>query len=291
MTKDRNTWTVLAILRTTTEYFKNQHIENPRLNAEKLLSFILNLERIQLYLQYERILTPIEIKKYRFLVQQRAKHTPLQYLIGMAEFMGLPFKVSPDVLIPRPETETLVERTLLLKEKFSQNEVCIWDIGTGSGNIAVSLAHYWQRSNIIATDISAPSLILAKENAQKNGTLNNISFMQHDILRDAPPINKKIDIIVSNPPYVSNTEFVKLDDEIREFEPKIALTDFEDGLVFYHKILSLIRKGVHCKFILLELSGTMTTEIRKIASQNNYDKVVIYNDLNNIPRVIEITVD
>ena len=237
MTVNRNNWTILAILRTTTEYFKNKHIKNPRLNAEKLLSFILNLERIQLYLQYERILTPIEIKKYRLLVQQRAKHTPLQYLIGMTEFMGIPFKVSPDVLIPRPETEILVEKTLLLKDEFLQNDVCIWDIGTGSGNIAVSLAHFWQTSKIIATDISPLSLTIAKENAKKNGTLNNIRFMQHDILKDGPLKNKKIDIIVSNPPYVSNTEFAKLDAEIREFEPKIALTDFEDGLVFYHKIL------------------------------------------------------
>lgn len=291
MTVNRNSWTILAILKTTTEYFKNQHIKNPRLNAEKLLSFILNLERIQLYLQYERILTPIEIKKYRLLVQQRAKHTPLQYLIGMTEFMGMPFKVSPDVLIPRPETEILVEKTLLLKDEFFQNDVCIWDIGTGSGNIAVSLAHFWQTSKIIATDISPLSLSIAVENAQKNGTLDNIRFMQHDILKDGPLKNKKIDIIVSNPPYVSSTEFAKLDEEIREFEPKIALTDFEDGLVFYHKILSLIRKVVNCKFILLELSGTMTTEIREIASKNNYKKLVIHNDLNNIPRVLEIRVD
>jgi release factor glutamine methyltransferase len=291
MNRNLNNWTVLAILRKTTEYFKNHQIENPRLNAEKLLSFILNLERIQLYLQYDRILTPIEIKKYRSLVQQRARHTPLQYLIGIAEFMGISFKVSPNVLIPRPETEILVEKTLLLKDKFFQKDVCIWDIGTGSGNIAVSLAHYWQTSKIIATDVSLQSLAIAKENAQKNGTLNNIRFMQHDILRDDPLKNKKIDIIVSNPPYVSNTEFAKLDAEIREFEPQIALTDFEDGLVFYHRILSLIRKGVNCKFILLELSGTMTTEIRKIVSQNNYKNMVIYSDLNNIPRVIKITVD
>jgi release factor glutamine methyltransferase len=290
MDNNQTNWTVLSILNTTTDFFRNRSIENPRLNAERLLAHILNTERIQLYLQFERILTENEINVFRELVRRRTHYEPLQYLIGYSEFMGMPFKVSPAVLIPRPETELLVERTLLLKEKFTTKETWIWDIGTGCGCIAISLANFWPETRIIATDITAESLEIAIKNAEMNNTAQKINFIRHDILHDDLTSMKNIDIIVSNPPYVSKAEYEKLDPEIREYEPEIAITDYENGIVFYHKILSLIGNAIDCKFVLLELSGTCVEEILEIPKQYGIENVNIINDLNNLPRILEINI-
>ena len=226
MNENSNTWTVLNILKTTTGYFEKHLIENPRLNAERLLAYVLNLERLQLYLQFERILSESELRSYRSLVKQRAQHKPLQYIIGMTEFMGIAFKVTSDVFIPRPETEILIEKTLLLKDTFSHKNACIWDIGTGSGCIAVSLAYYWPNCKIIATDVSSQVLALAEENAKLNGVNDRILFIQHNILKDRPLKNKSVDIIISNPPYISKHELKKLDQEITKYEVQEGDTIF-----------------------------------------------------------------
>jgi len=291
MANNNNIWTVLKILNTTTHFFKNHNFENPRLNAEMLLSHILNTDRIELYLQFDRILTSGEINQFRELIRRRTAHEPLQYLIGKTEFMGLTLNVSPAVLIPRPETEFLVERTLRLREKFSSKGCWIWDIGTGSGCIAISLAHHWPECHLLATDVSKEALEIAIKNAEINNTISKIDFLQHDILCDESPIKNTIDIIISNPPYISLEEYKNLDPEIRQFEPEIALTDFGSGTIFYHKILSMIAKNLNCKFILLELSGTCIDEVMKIPWQYGFDKIAVFKDYNNLPRVLEITIN
>jgi release factor glutamine methyltransferase len=280
--------TILELINKTSSYFKQKNISNSRLNAEQLLARVLNIDRIQLYLQFDRLLSTEEMEKFRDYVRRRAGQEPLQYIIGGTEFMGLEFKLSPSVLVPRPETELLVERTLILKNEIETVNPKIWDIGTGSGCIAISIAHLWPECTLIASDISADALAQAKENASLNKVNKSIEFIKHNILSDPIDPGMQGDIIVSNPPYISKEEFENLDNEIRFFEPQIALTDNSDGLIFYKRIFSLLENSFKCKFALLELSGINTAQIIALTKKLQFYEVNIFNDLNNIPRVLQI---
>ena len=282
--------TILEIINRATKFFKQKSIENPRLNTERLLCALLKIDRVQLYLQYDRIMTRNETELFREFVQRRAQNEPLQYIIGETEFMGLNFKVNPAVLIPRPETEILIEKILTLKDAHLFIDPSIWDIGTGSGCIAIALAHYWQKCTVLASDISESALSVARENAHMNNVSDKIQFLKHDVFDDPPDSSMQIDMIVSNPPYVSLDEYQNLGDEIRLFEPQIALTDHLKGFRFYEKIFSLFENGVECKFIFMELSGTHPDEIISLAKQYNFADVEVFNDLNNMSRVLQIKV-
>jgi len=288
MSKSHNSLTILELLNKTSDYFKQKNIENPRLNAERLLSSVLHIDRIQLYLQYERMLSEVEINLFRDNVRRRASKEPLQYILETTEFMGLEFKSTPAALIPRPETELLVEKTLDLKPVIDIKHPTLWDIGTGSGCIAVSICHLWPEVKIIASDISEDSLKLAEENAQIHNVQNRIEFVKHDILNDKIDDSLHVDIIVSNPPYISQLEFENLDEEIYAHEPRIALTDENDGLIFYRKILSLFENSHRSIFILIELSGTQTSKIIQLAQNIPNGDYQIFNDLNGIPRVLQL---
>jgi release factor glutamine methyltransferase len=290
MTDVKKQWKIIDILNTTTDYFTRKNISAPRLNAERLLSHLLQLERIQLYLQFDRSLSADEVSRFRLLVERRAKREPLQYIIGRTEFMGLVFLVHPAVLIPRPETEILVERTLDLKSKFGRQEITICDLGTGSGCIAVALAKLWPGCYIYATDISDEALQLAQKNAELNGVTGQISFIKHDIFQAESLAVKNIDILVSNPPYISVEELPGLDEEIRRYEPENALTDYGSGLRFYRQIFELIRSGLPVKYMMLELSGLNQDKIINLAKQFNYEYINTYKDNNDIIRILEITV-
>jgi release factor glutamine methyltransferase len=289
MAADKRQWKIIDILNTTSAYFDRKQLSDPRLNAERLLAHLLQMDRIQLYLQFERILKDEEVARYRELVERRIRHEPLQYILGQAEFMGFTFEVNPAVLIPRPETEILVERILALKDKILQPEITIWDIGTGCGCIAIALARLWPGSRIIASDISAESLHVAQKNAQRNQVEDRILFMQHDILRETPLPADTIDIVVSNPPYISSGELSGLAEEIREHEPETALTDHADGLSFYRRIFELLAGKPQVKYILCELSGLNQDSIIYLAKQFKNKYINTYTDYNHITRVLEIT--
>lgn len=288
MSTTQSPLTILEILEKTTQFFKQKEIENPRLNAERLLSSLLAIDRVQLYLQYDRLMSKSETEQYREFVRRRAGNEPLQYIIGETEFMGLEFKVTPAVLIPRPETEILVEKILELRESKKIKNPKIWDIGTGSGCIAIALAHFWPDSEIIASDISEESLRQAELNASANNVSDQITFLKHDILKDPTNLILPVDIIVSNPPYISLEEFENLGIEIRMFEPRIALTDNSAGFTFYEKIFSLIENGTSCKFILVELSGTQTEKIINIAEKFKYTNMRVLKDLNDRSRILQL---
>jgi len=290
MTEVKKQWKIIDILNTTTEYFTRKNISDPRLNAERLLSHLLQLERIQLYLQFDRTLQAEEVSRFRLLVERRAQREPLQYITGQTEFMGLVFQVSPAALIPRPETEILVERTLELRKKFERTDITIWDIGTGSGCIAIALAKLWPGCRIIATDISEAALQLAQKNAELNEVAGQISFIRHDIFQPAALSAKNIDILVSNPPYISLDELPDLDEEIRRYEPENALTDYGSGLLFYRQIFELVNTELSIKYLMLELSGLNQDKIINLAKQFNYEYINTHRDNNDIIRILEITV-
>jgi len=286
-------WQVLELLNTTVAYFTEKQIENPRLNAELLLGKALNMRRVDLYIAFERPVVPNELDLFRKMVKRRATGEPLQYILGETEFMGLPYKISPAALIPRPETEILVEEVLKLENPdFIQNPL-IWDVGTGSGCIAVSLAVLWPKAAIVATDVSAEALKLAQENAALNKVSEKIRFLRHDIFT---PLNatelQQVQIIAANPPYITKAEMPGLQKEVRDFEPQIALTDHGDGLRFYRRLLEIAVKSLKKKggFLFMELSGMHPEKIIRLAEGKSFKKLSVSNDLNKIPRVLKIEV-
>ena len=196
--------TVLESIKLSTEYLQKKGIESPRINAELLLANILNCKRLDLYLKFDQPLKEGEINLYREFISRRGKFEPLQYITGTVEFFGLEFKVNKSVLIPRPETEILVETIIDSAEK--KENIDILDIGTGSGNIAIAVAKNLPNSKICAIDNNSEALQIAKDNAKLNSVEDRIEFMNDSILNGIIRSAKKYDIIVSNPPYVSIQE-------------------------------------------------------------------------------------
>lgn len=280
--------TCLEILNQAVDRFRSEGIDRPRTNAELLLGAVLNSRKIDLYLNRDRILTPDEINKFNRFVQERLAGKPVQYIIGSTEFFSLEFKVNPSVLIPRPETETLVEVVLEKLKGIDQPKIV--DIGTGSGAIAISLAKNLAGSFIFATDISPEALALAKENAQKHGVEDRIEFLCGDLFEPLMGRNLegKIDCIVSNPPYVSQVEFNNLPKEVRDFEPMIALKMEGDGTLFHGIIIQKSLDYLSSKAILtLEVGlGQAGKVANLILSQGCFEQVEIKKDLGGIERIV-----
>lgn len=229
----KESWNIKELLVWTTRYFFDRGLDNPRLEAELLLAHILGQERVQLYAHYDRPVNQKERKEFKELIQRRVRGEPAAYIIGCQEFMSLKFQVNPAVLIPRPDTETMVERILDLY-LFTGRSIHLCDVGTGSGAIAVSLAHYLPSSRVVAVDISEEALSVARLNAALNQV--EIEFYQGDLLtplQDYPPL----DLIVANLPYIPLDEYRALDPGVRDFEPAQALLAPGDGLDLYRLLL------------------------------------------------------
>src|SRR4030066_2469653 len=197
--------TVLESINLSTQYLSQKGIESPRINAELLLANILCCKRLDLYLSFERPLSEAEMQKYREHIKRRGTFEPLQYIVGKVEFYGLELKENPSVLIPRPETELLVES--ILNQYRKEQKLLILDIGCGSGNIAIALAVNLPQSKIVSTDISDEALLIAKENSERHNVSGRIKFVKHNILKNDLNNFPMIDILVSNPPYVSGESF------------------------------------------------------------------------------------
>jgi ribosomal protein L3 glutamine methyltransferase len=225
--------TVLESLKLAKEYLEKYQIENPRLNAELLLSEVLNCKRLDLYTNFEKPLKEEEIQKFREYLLRRTKGEPVQYITGKAYFYGFEFIVTPDVLIPRPETELLVEEVI---DAFEKNEsLRIADLCSGSGNIGITLAKFFPNSEVDCIDVSEKAIEIGRLNAEKLNAVN-VSFYKIDILNDELP-QKIYDVIVSNPPYVDAIEMDALPEEFLQ-EPRLGLEAGEDGLDLVRKILA-----------------------------------------------------
>ncbi len=282
---------ILDVLNSATGSLQRSGVENARLNAERLLARTLGLGRAQLYLHGNDSLSDSQISILQALLQRRSANEPLQYLLGETEFMSLPFKVTPDVLIPRPETEILVEETIALCDaRIQENRVIsVLDLGTGSGCVAVSLAKSVDSVQVVALDISQAALQVAAENAALNHVADKIKFAYQDFFNTdmIKQFPDPFDIIVSNPPYVSHEEFQVLAPEIRDFEPKVALNDGADGLSCYRRISELVPR-------LLKATGALAMEVglgqapaveRMFATQG-FGEIKSCEDLNGIARVV-----
>lgn len=276
--------TVLDSIKLSAEYLEKKGVESPRINAELLLAHILNCKRLDLYLAFDRPLSEEEVLLYRSFLKRRGEFEPLQYIIGSVEFYGLPFNVNSSVLIPRPETEILVDE--IINHCKEMKELSILDIGTGSGNIAVALACNLPNSRITATDISKEALEIAEKNSIMNKTENQVNFVQNDILQNDLKENN-FDVIVSNPPYVSGKDFENLRPELKVYEPRRALTDDSDGFIYYRAITSGARRLLKSKGRLFyEIGQGQSAVVRNIFEENNFSRIQIKNDYLNIERVI-----
>lgn len=217
--------TLLEVVTKTTDFFRSRGVESARLNAELLIGHALGLKRMQLYLQFERVLAEPELEKIRPLVRRRGKREPLQHILGEVEFGGLRLKSDRRALIPRPETELLVE-TVVGRRPASAARVL--DLGTGSGAIALALAKAWPEAEVVAADTSEEALALGRENAEAAGLAGRVTFIVSRWFEGLP--EGRFDVIVSNPPYLSAEEAARAPAEVREFEPYQALVAEEGGL-------------------------------------------------------------
>lgn len=276
--------TVLESLKLSAEYLEKKNIEAPRINAELLLAHVLKCKRLDLYLSFERPLSDEEKNAYRELLKRRGMYEPLQYITGNVEFFGLNLKVNPSVLIPRPETELLVEEVINASDKDAALNVL--DIGTGSGNIALGIAKNLLKSHVTGVDISEEVLSVAKENALLNELSANTAFIKKDMLNDFV-FTEKFDVVVSNPPYVSEKDFQELRPELRLHEPQISLTDKSDGYTFYKKITATahnyLKPGGK---IFFEIGMGQSLVIKKLLEDNGYSKIEIIKDYAKIDRII-----
>ncbi len=277
--------TVLDVLNKSTDYLNKKGIESPRMNAELLLADILKCKRLELYLMYDRPLTEKELTEYREYLKRRSTFEPAQYIIGTVEFYGLEFKVSPAVLIPRPETEILVEAVINSVNK--EDELRIMDIGSGSGNISIAIAVNLPNAFVTGIEISESAIKVAEENLKKYDLNKRVSFLNYDILSVNRDELSDYDIIVSNPPYVSKADYGKVQKEILNYEPDIAVTDFDDGYKFYREIISLSAQILKPNGkIFLEIAQGQSKKISEFMKENNFKEISIVQDYQKIDRVI-----
>ncbi|MCX6091524.1 MAG: peptide chain release factor N(5)-glutamine methyltransferase [Candidatus Bipolaricaulota bacterium] len=273
-------WTVREVLNWTRGYFEDAGIVQPRLEAEILLAHALEVERLHLYLSPDKPLTVDERAKFKTFIQQRRAGTPLQHLIGEVTFFGLRFKVRRDALIPRAETEQLLDRTLRLVAR-DQSARCL-DLGTGSGVIAVCLARYLPRASVTAVDISAGALELARENATLNGVVDRVAFLESDWFAN---VSGSFDLIVSNPPYVETSAIEGLAVEVRDHEPRVALDGGTDGIEQIRELVA--GAGAHLERggrLLLEIGHGQGERVQRLLIEAGLDDVLIERDLSGLER-------
>ena len=272
--------TVLEILQSTAAYFKKRGIESPRLNAEHLLAHALKRKRIELYLEFERVLTEEELAPLRELVRRRGQGEPLQHLLGTVEFCGQTFLCDKRALVPRPETEQLVE---LLKSQIPVPKSQILDVGTGSGVIALSLAVKFPEARITATDTSDDALSLARENAARLGLPERVAFIKSDLLA---AIDGTFDLIVANLPYIPAGDRTTLSREVLH-DPEAALFAGERGTEMICKLIDAARAHLSAGGLLaLELGIGQAGELSALMAEKNYHDIEQIRDYSGLTRFL-----
>jgi len=280
-------WTIARLLEWTKDYFAKKGLEKPRLDAEVLLAHALGIDRISLYTGFEKIVDDKTLAQFREMVRRRAERCPVAYITGRKEFMSLTFEVSPDVLIPRPETEILVEKAI--EAARGMESPAIADIGAGSGAIAVALAVNLPQARIFATDINDAALKIAQRNAVINGVEGKIKFLHGDMLEPlrAEGLAGKIDIIASNPPYVAETEWPGLMEDVRRYEPREALVSEGDPLKYYRVLAGgagemLAPPGC----LMVEAGATRSAAVIALFKEAGLQSVESVKDYERIERVV-----
>ncbi|MFA5405000.1 MAG: peptide chain release factor N(5)-glutamine methyltransferase [Ignavibacteria bacterium] len=283
---------LLEIINYSSGLLTEKRIKDSRLNVELMFCDILNCDRIKLYLDFDKPLNPEEISKFKFMLKRRMNYEPLQYILGKTNFYGYLINLDNRVLIPRQETEILVEKTLDDIITNKKDNINIMEIGTGSGCIAIALSGEMNKKNIkhkiFAIDKSLDSIDIAKVNLKNNFISDsNIELLVSDFL-DNNWNSFSFDYIVSNPPYISEKDLNGLDIEVKDFEPISALTDGKDGLLFYNKIFNLYSQSTNEIKVFLEIGDGKRYRVEKLLSNYNIKDYCFFKDYNNIDRVLKL---
>ena len=277
-------WTIQRLLAWTTQYFQNHEIESPRLDAELLLAKVLHKQRIFLYTDFEEIVNPEELALFKSFIQKRVKGISTAAIIGEKEFMGLTFHVNEDVLIPRPDTETWLEKVIQYHRNDGAIEVA--DLGTGSGAILLSFLYYCKEAKGIGIDISEKALAVAKENGKELLMEERAAWIRGDYI-DALPEGVLYDGILSNPPYIPREDIAHLQAEVKH-EPMLALDGGEDGLVFYRRLAE--KAAAHLKeggFLAVEFGIHQWEEILSLLKETGeFEDFEVIKDYGDIERAI-----
>ena len=276
----QETWTTLKVLTWTKEFLAGKGVENARLEAEWLLCAATGLDRVGLYLNFEKPLNEDELARYRAMVTRRGRREPLQHILGSQEFCGLEFEVTPDVLIPRYDTETLVHEAL----RRMPDAASVLDIGTGSGCIAIALAHRLPAAKVTAVDISGAALAVARRNADSNSVA--IEFLQGSLCE--PVAGRHFDLIVSNPPYIPSRDMDILEPEVRDFDPRGALDGGADGLDIYRALIPSAYSCLHAGgWLLVEVGAGQDQDVIQLFSDaSGYAEPITAIDPGGIIRVV-----
>ncbi len=283
----RRDWTVLQLIEWSGQYLEEKGVERGRLDAEHLLAHAMSTTRLDLYLQYDRLLSGTELDQYRPLLTRRARREPLQYIVGRSGFRNLELEVDQAVLIPRPETEILVDEVLQWVSENKLKKPVALDIGTGSGAIALSLVHEGPFSRVVATDTSRVALEVATRNSLMSGLSDRVDFRLGKFYEPLTA-GEVFEVIVSNPPYIADGEAEDLDPEIREWEPGAALYAGPDGLAALRRIVT--GAGPYLKpggLLALEVGlGQATYIMELLENTGEFRTVRVCRDLNGRERVV-----
>jgi release factor glutamine methyltransferase len=294
----KETWTILEVLRWTTDHFQEKGVSEPRTSAEVLLAHVLNVSRLDLYLRYEQPLTPQELARFKALVQRRRRGEPVAYLTGRKEFWSLDFQVTPAVLIPRPETEILVQTALEAAKEYLEEAIAAkrhpknapflgLEVGVGSGAVVVALARELPDSRWLALDLSAEALDLARDNARRHGVANRILFLQSDLLSAVKP-QARFSLLVANLPYIPQAQWERLPRDIRDFEPREALLGGRNGLALLQPLAEQAHQYLEDgAWLALEVGEGQAPRLVELLQQTGaYDRLEKVKDYSGIERVV-----
>ena len=282
-------WTVREMMRFAIDLLQKQGIDEARLNVELLLAHALQSPRIHLYADTGRTLTRREIRDFRRLLERRLNREPVQYIVGSTSFMGLLLRVDQRVLIPRPETETLVEQVMIrCNEREGAGTLRILEVGTGSGNIAIALAKFLRNVSVTSFDISEEALEVARLNAAVQEVQDRIDFRCLDVFDAVDQLlGRGFDVLVSNPPYVSEEEWKQLPMEIRRYEPASATSDSGDGYAFYRRLTELAPLVLRDDgLIALEIGYRQAVGVTALVDAAGFADTTVIRDLGGIERVV-----
>jgi len=291
-----NEWTILKVLKWTTSYFKSRSIESPRPSAEILLAHTLDINRIDLYLRYDQPLNSNELEKFKALIKRRVDREPVAYITGIKEFWSLELVVTKEVLIPRPDTECLVEVSLSLLSAASAGNseikpMHILDLGTGSGAIVLALAKEQPMHFYFASDCNVEIIKVAIKNAKKNNFYEKVLFFAGDWLSSLNDGKISFDMIVSNPPYIRSGDIAGLQPEIYEYEPRVAIDGKEDGLSSLKQIIYSAHTFIkQYGMLILEIGHDQRNDVRRIAENcGKYENIVFSKDYSGYDRVVQMS--
>lgn len=273
---------IFEMIKNATEKIKS---DTPQLDAELIMGHVLSVDRIYLYLNRDTILDIENEKKFLKLIERRISGEPVQYITSKQEFMGLDFFVKPGVLIPRNDTEVLVEEVIERIKNFE--ELTIADVGCGSGAISVALASFLKKAKVYALDIMDIPLTVTKINAENNNCIDRINIVKSDMLKVLIDHEKKVDVVVSNPPYIKDEVIETLMTEVKDYEPYSALSGGEDGLYFYRKITKQAKMLLKSKGLLaFEIGYDQGEAVKDILKKNGFKEIELIKDLGGNDRVV-----